>query len=253
MNSIKVRNLGIGAGIPKICVPIVGTDRTAILDAAKRIPGSAADLAEWRADWYEDIFDEQKTGEMLKELRMILGDMPILFTFRTAVEGGEKEIEPARYIELNHQAAASGCVDLVDVELFTGGDAVRTVIDAAHSHGVKVIASNHDFHATPSKEEIIIRFIKMQELGADILKIAVMPQNSRDVLTLLSATEEMTRLYAERPLITMSMGGTGLISRLCGETFGSAVTFGAVGKTSAPGQIRADELAQVLELLHGNR
>ena len=48
MNSIKVRNLDIGAGIPKICVPIVGTDRTAILDAAKRIPGSAADLAEWR-------------------------------------------------------------------------------------------------------------------------------------------------------------------------------------------------------------
>ena len=93
----------------------------------------------------------------------------------------------------------------------------------------------------------------MQELGADILKIAVMPQNSRDVLTLLSATEEMTRLYAERPLITMSMGGTGLISRLCGETFGSAVTFGAVGKTSAPGQIAADELAQVLELLHRNR
>ena len=92
MDSIKVRNLDIGAGIPKICVPIVGTDRTAILDAAKRIPGSAADLAEWRADWYEDIFDEQKTGEMLKELRMILGDMPILFTFRTAGEGGEKKI-----------------------------------------------------------------------------------------------------------------------------------------------------------------
>lgn len=62
MNSIKVRNLDIGAGIPKICVPIVGTDRTAILDAAKRIPGSVADLAEWRADWYEDIFDEQKPG-----------------------------------------------------------------------------------------------------------------------------------------------------------------------------------------------
>ena len=90
-------------------------------------------------------------------------------------------------------------------------------------------------------------------VSADILKIAVMPQNSRDVLTLLSATEEMTRLYAERPLITMSMGGTGLMSRLCGETFGSAVTFGAVGKTSAPGQIAADELAQVLELLHKNR
>ena len=82
---------------------------------------------------------------------------------------------------------------------------------------MKVIASNHDFRATPSKEEIIIRLIKMQEIGADILKIAVMPQNSRRLLTLLSATEEMMRLYAERPLITMSMGSAGLISRLCGN------------------------------------
>ena len=89
MNSIKVRNLDIGAGIQKICVPIVGTDRTAILDAAKRIPGSAADLAEWRADCSDDISSAQTTGEMLKELRLILGDMPILCTSRTAIVGVE--------------------------------------------------------------------------------------------------------------------------------------------------------------------
>ena len=72
------------------------------------------------------------------------------------------------------------------------------------------------------------------------------------MLTLLSATEEMTRLYAERPVITMSMAGTGVISRICGEVFGSAVTFGAVGKTSAPGQMDAEDLAVVLRLLHGS-
>ena len=76
----------------------------------------------------------------------------------------------------------------------------------------------------------------MQELDADIPKIAVMPQNKKDVLTLLAATEEMVSEYADRPIITMSMAGTGLISRLCGEVFGSALTFGAVGKASAPGQ-----------------
>ena len=57
-----------------------------------------------------------------------------------------------------------------------------------------------------------------------------MPQNKKDVLTLLSATEEMASEYADRPIITMSMSGTGVISRLCGEVFGSALTFGAGGK-----------------------
>ena len=65
----------------------------------------------------------------------------------------------------------------------------------------------------------------MQELGADIPKIAVMPQCKKDVLTLLEATREMAEEHADRPIITMSMAGTGLISRLCGEVFGSATYF----------------------------
>ena len=96
----------------------------------------------------------------------------------------------------------------------------------------------------------IYRLRKMQDMGADILKVAVMPQNKADVLTLLSATEEMYRLYAQRPLLTMSMASDGVISRLCGEVFGSAATFGMVGQGSAPGQIPADQLEQVLEILH---
>ena len=91
----------------------------------------------------------------------------------------------------------------------------------------------------------------MQELGADIPKIAVMPQNKKDVLTLLAATEEMANEYADRPIITMSMAGTGVISRLAGEVFGSALTFGAAAKASAPGQMGVEDLKQVLTLLHG--
>ena len=79
-----------------------------------------------------------------------------------------------------------------------------------------------------------------------------MPQNKKDVLTLLCATEEMASEYADRPIITMSMAGTGVISRLCGEVFGSALTFGAVGKASAPGQMDAADLKTVLDLLHNS-
>jgi 3-dehydroquinate dehydratase-1 len=180
----------------------------------------------------------------------VLGETPILFTFRTSKEGGEKAIEKDAYVELNKKIAGTGYVDLVDVEAFTGDDAVKEVIAAAHEHGVKVIASNHDFHKTPAKDDIVSRLCKMQELGADIPKIAVMPQNKKDVLTLLAATEEMSSEHADRPIITMSMAGTGVISRLCGEVFGSALTFGAVGKASAPGQMGVEDLKTALSLLH---
>ena len=251
MNTVKVRNTVIGEGMPKICVPIVGVTKEAILDEARAITKLPADVVEWRIDWFENVFDFDKLVDVLKDLREVQGDMPILMTFRTSKEGGEKAIEDEVYADINIKAAQTGYVDLVDVEVFTGDEIVKKIIDGAHAAGVKVVASNHDFFKTPDKDDIVGRLRKMQDLGADIPKIAVMPQNKKDVLTLLAATEEMANEYADRPIITMSMAGTGVISRLAGEVFGSALTFGAAAKASAPGQMGVEDLKQVLTLLHG--
>ena len=250
MNPVVVRNVKIGEGIPKIIVPIVGVTRDDIVSEAKTFDSIPVDVVEWRVDWYEDVFDTEKVKETAAALREALKDIPILFTFRTSKEGGEKAIEDADYAALNKAVAACGSVDMIDVEVFTGDEIVKDIIDSAHACGVKVVASNHDFFKTPEKDDIVGRLRKMQELGADIPKIAVMPQNKKDVLTLLAATEEMSSEYADRPIITMSMAGTGVISRLAGEVFGSSMTFGAAKKASAPGQMGVEDLNTVLDLLH---
>ena len=247
---VEVRGVKIGEGVPKICVPIVGKTKEEILAAARSFEDVALDVVEWRVDWFEGVFDFAQVEDVLKDLREALGNIPLLMTFRTSKEGGEKAIEPTAYAELNIKAAQTGYVDLVDVEIFTGDDIVKKIIDGAHAAGVKVVASNHDFFKTPAKADIIYRLRKMQDMNADIPKIAVMPQNKKDVLTLLAATEEMTTNYADRPIITMSMAGTGVISRLCGEVFGSSMTFGAAKKASAPGQMGVNDLSTVLDLLH---
>ena len=247
---VEVRGVKIGEGVPKICVPIVGKTKEEILAAAKSFADVKMDVVEWRVDWFDGVFDFAQVEDVLKDLRPALGNTPILFTFRTSKEGGEKAIEPDAYAELNIKAAQTGYVDLIDVEIFTGDEIVKKIIDGAHAAGVKVIASNHDFFKTPAKADIIYRLRKMQDMNADIPKIAVMPQNKKDVLTLLAATEEMATNYADRPIITMSMAGTGVISRLCGEVFGSSMTFGAAKKASAPGQMGVNDLNTVLGLLH---
>ena len=249
MNTVKIRDIEIGAGAPKIIVPIVGVTKEDIIEEAKTFDSIPIDVVEWRVDWFEDVFDFAKVENVLKDLREVLGNIPLLMTFRTSKEGGEKAIEADAYAELNKKAAATGLVDLVDVEAFTGDEVVKDIIEGAHAYGVKVVASNHDFDTTPDKDDIVGRLVKMQELGADIPKIAVMPQCKKDVLTLLEATREMAEEHADRPIITMSMAGTGLISRLCGEVFGSALTFGAVGKASAPGQMNASDLREILTLI----
>lgn len=250
MEPVKVKSVIIGKGKPKICVPVVAKTAEEIVKDAYSFRNLPVDIVEWRADWYDEVSDISKVLETAEKIHQVLAEIPLLFTFRTEKEGGEKSLTTEDYIAINKAVIESGFVDLLDVELFTGDEAVEQIIDHAHRNQVKVIVSSHDFKRTPPKEELLKRLQKMQELGADIPKIAVMPQIKEDVLTLLAVTLEMSQKYAKGPIITMSMAGMGAASRLVGETFGSAVTYGTAGKSSAPGQVDVEKLAMVLEVLH---
>jgi 3-dehydroquinate dehydratase-1 len=247
---IKVKGITVGEGMPKICVPMVGETLSLLVEEAALVKTADADLVEWRADFFENVDDVGKVIEALGKIREILTDKPLIFTFRTLKEGGEREVSSDFYVRLNKSIVQTGQVDMIDVELFNHENDVRMLIETAHAHNVYVILSNHDFTKTPPKDEIISRLCKAQELGGDLPKIAVMPANSRDVLTLLDATVTMKEQYADRPIITMSMARKGVVSRLAGEIFGSAITFGAAKKASAPGQVAVSELRSMLSLLH---
>ena len=253
MNTVQARGLVLGEGMPKICVPITGRTKEEILLRTEELKCTDPDLAEWRADWYEGVLEEEKLLEILGILRESLGELPLLVTFRTKQEGGEQEISAEDYKTFLKRVLASGKADLIDVELFMGEELLQSIARAAHQSGVRVVASSHDFAKTPEKDEMIRRLCRMQELGADLLKLAVMPTNTGDVLTLLQATWEMNANYAKQPVITMSMGGTGVISRLAGEVFGSVLTFGSAGQASAPGQVEVAKLKDVLQVIHESR
>ena len=220
---VQVKNITIGEGRPKICVPIIGKNKKDIIKEAKELKDACLDIIEWRVDFFENVENIKEVKEVLYELRNYIHDIPLLFTFRSVVEGGEKLISRDYYTTLNKEISNTGLVDLIDVELFMGDEVIDEVVNFAHKKEVKVIISNHDFNKTPKK---------------------------KDVLVLLEATNEMFKIYADRPIITMSMSGMGVISRLCGEIFGSALTFGAAKSVSAPGQISFKELNSVLNLLH---
>lgn len=124
----------------------------------------------------------------------------------------------------------------------------RKEIERIRRAGSRVIASNHDFDRTPDIKEMVRRLCRMEELGADVAKLAVMPVGKRDVLDLLQATLEADERLAI-PVITMSMGSLGACSRICGRITGSAMTFASVGEGSAPGQIPVEQMLDFLEFL----
>ncbi len=245
---VTINGIEMGAGIPKICIPIVEVTEENIIREASRIRQASCDVVEWRIDFYESVFDLVKVKEVLPKIREAVGDKKILLvTFRTKSEGGQKDISLECYEQLIEAILESGCANLVDIELFIDESVFKRLVEKAKAKKCFVIASNHDFAKTPECEEIVARLLKMYELGADISKIAVMPQRMEDVAELLKATTIMKDKHSEVTTVTMSMGKMGMISRIAGEIFGSAMTFGILDKPSAPGQVEIGKLQEIMK------
>ena len=247
---IKIGNVNLDNGMPKICVPIVGRTQEELVQECRYLQGKIYDVVELRIDFLQKVTELRAVGEALATVRSELPASAILFTFRTKEEGGETVVPEAYYFDLIRYAIESGNVDAVDLEYFRNADAIQKSVALAREKGVTVVMSNHDFNKTPSFEEITDRLIGMKKAGAHVAKLACMPNSAKDVLTLLRATENVKSQYPDEPLITMSMGKLGAISRISGEVFGSALTFGSAKKASAPGQLEVTMLQQILQALH---
>ena len=200
MSSIIIRRCCIGEGRPKVIVPIVERTEAAILQKAAAFSTSSADCVEWRADWFADTLDADALSRCLRGLRAALGEKLLLVTFRTQAEGGEAALTADQYAAFCAAVCASGCADLLDIEFFSAGERLPQWIAAAHAAGVKVVCSSHDFQKTPPRAELVERMVRMQQAGADLPKLAVMPQSRIDVLELLAATAEMADQHPETPV-----------------------------------------------------
>ena len=248
--SIVVRGCHIGEGRPKVIVPIVETTESKILERAFEFSRFRIDCVEWRVDWFEQCMDAHSVVSCLQKLRVALRDKLLLVTFRTKAEGGEQALSHPEYLAFLRLILDTDCADLLDIEFFTAGADLPLLVEQAHTAGVPVVCSSHDFAKTPPRAELVERMVQMQQAGADLPKLAVMPRCRTDVLELLATTAEMADLHPETPVITMSMGALGAVSRLAGETFGSAMTFANPGQASAPGQVSLDIVNEVLDALH---
>ena len=92
----------------------------------------------------------------------------------------------------------------------------------------------------------------MKDLGADIGKLAIMPKSRKNVFDLLEANYQLDEEDIGMPIITMSMGKEGIVSRIAGQVYGSSVTFATAGKNSAPGQLDANDTLKILDYIDRN-
>jgi 3-dehydroquinate dehydratase-1 len=234
---------------PLICVPLVGREEAEVLAEVAAAVAKGPDLLEWRVDFFAGLAETARVIALAQAIRRAAAGLPLIFTRRSTREGGEPiALSEAQVLELYLSVIAVDGADFYDYELSSPPADFQAVRAAVQGRGAQLLASYHNFQQTPSADELLGKFRAMADAGADVVKIAVMPQTAADVLTLLTATLA-ARQQLNVPVISMSMGPLGAVSRLVGAAFGSCVSFAVGAKASAPGQVPVADLQAVREIL----
>ncbi len=235
-----------------ICVPIVGPTVEDILSQVQEAVQAKVDLIELRPDMWmkgSHLLEEEyilTIVNLVEEVHSRYVKMPMLFTWRTLAEGGDTYLTNENYCKLLQAIVDQNLVDAVDVELFAYTDTISQIIKQAHHQNIQTVMSYHNFQSTPKLEILHGYAERMISAGASVIKFALMPTTSDDVISVLQFTKELTQRYPQLPRITMSMGQLGQMTRTCGNVFGNCLTFGTLGQASAPGQVDVNLLQQLL-------
>lgn len=246
---VVIRDIVIGGKKPLICLPLMAKQKSDLLDQAGQSNKSGPDLLEWRVDCFEQAEDRDVCLQSLKELKKVIASTPLIFTCRSRLEGGHSKISEEKRLELITMALMTGDVDIADVEMSSGDEFIESIQKVKEQTRSKLILSYHNFEKTPPEEFIVDKLVQAEKMGADIAKVAVMPENNRDVLALMSATDRARTISVRIPIITMSMGPLGAVTRLAGGQFGSDITFAAGAVSSAPGQLAIADVRMVMDIL----
>lgn len=239
IREIKVNDVAFNRGKPLVCVPVSGSSFEELLWEIERI--DTADLIEWRADFFrEDVISA------VSAVKKACGERPLLLTYRTAKQGGKAKVNDEEYEERIRSFISTRKIDLIDIEY--SDPKCQELIDLAKKEGIVTVVSHHDFEKTDDADSIVEKLNDMEKIGADIPKIALKPNDFGDVLNLISASYKASQ--DNFPIITISMGKLGKLSRICGEYSGSAMTFGVHKIASAPGQIKTPVLRDILNELN---
>jgi 3-dehydroquinate dehydratase-1 len=246
---IDIRGRRLGGPTPLICSPLVARTPDRLAAESVAVLAKRPDVIEWRVDHFEKIAETTAVLACGRALRAAAGDTPIIFTCRAAHEGGQPiALDAEGVAQLYDTVGAAGIVDFIDFELSNPAPLVREVRGRTRAHGVRLILSYHNFGYTPGHDLLVERFLEADRLGADVAKVAAMPRDRFDVLTLLAATATADS-KARIPLISMSMGPLGVTTRMVGGVFGSALSFAVGEGASAPGQPPIADLAVVFAAL----
>ena len=232
---------------PKYLVGLVDPETLTAAESEDLHPASidynSCDILEIRYDF----FDESLWQGLSARIRKIAPKATQLGTIRLKRDGGT--FPDARAIErLNLWKSildASDTPEWIDLErdCLHDYDELRKLTTPK---GVKIIISEHNFTRIPNDLELKNYLTDVKRVKADGIKIAAMSNSNDDCSRLYKFAKKAKGFEL---IAAFGMGETGKISRIWSLKEGANLTYGAIGKAAAPGQIDVGLMKKAIEKL----
>jgi 3-dehydroquinate dehydratase/shikimate dehydrogenase len=227
-------------GVAKLCLCLTAKTLERdleILDKYRKY----ADIAELRVDCLDP--DERFLIRRFPERAGI----PVILTIRRDIDGGHFAGGEGARISLLSKGLAFADADrrrnfaYVDLEEDLK---VPSLEEAARTFGTRIIRSYHNIHGVD--EDLVSRLRNLSLAGDELVKVAVTPQSTEDVLRVFRAAGETKDLDK----ILICMGSLGAASRILAAKIGSFLSYvSAVEEqdipVAAPGQLDIKELSEL--------
>ena len=243
---VQLRKLTLGNGTLALIMPIAAKNKEEMLELADEFLPYNPDLLEWRIDFMENITDVPYILDALHDLRKKIADTPIMATIRHPEENGVQLIEDALKKRILLCLIESREVDMVDIEARYPEEYIKDIKKCCLTHHVALMVSYHDLEKTPDEETVFSILQKEVSLGADVCKVSFFANSYGDNGRLGLIIQKAKESDIEVPVISISAGPKGTLSRICGEKFGSDGTFVSTGRTH---QIHIEEVRMLRRCL----
>ena len=232
---IKLGSLSLLNEIPRIAASFSGNASLKVIQDAKHL---GLDIVEARVDRYTR-HDKKYVIDEIKKFK----SFPSIGTIRSKKEGGHWDRSDAERLSLFK--AIIPAVDAIDIEI-SSKEILKDVVKAAHAAKKIVLISHHDFKKTPDLDELNRIANEAKSIGADIVKVATFILRHEDIQTLA----QFTITNKSGGVVSIGMGDKGTATRILFPALGSLITYAALGRSTAPGQLEYADTVDLIRRLY---
>lgn len=224
---VEVKEIVFGGGGYIVCAGIKPVDAAGLSDSLREAEGAVFDVLEM------DISDYRNPENLANDLMASMkqqSERPVILHLEFEALSGD--FNKKKYIDVLTECAENQCMDIIDVET-DDYDFIQVLKKIAEDTGLKLILTYRNFEGVNDENEVFRQALKLQNMGADIIRVMYLATDDVEVLKIAKAAKIAAGdggLIV--PFCISAIGEAGLMMRIlgdrCGNDFGTYRLSGTV-------------------------